>query len=499
MIKGYNFIKEIRLVFIFIFFAFGLLFSNYKVYGQVKDFDTNMSPSEVYKLIGDEPVYNKRDGTVTFVTKVTTKGSGSANGYNRFGLRIFLSNTGMFVDIRTGQKNGVSNSKYSVFTQETVGNYFYYKNKISLGQLLDLYAKAYPNANVGAYFKTEYTLQINSLVGIRRNNVYYCETDLVENGNGRFSSAKATAAGLSPYHHLYGDRIKLSDTYKALFGVEHDFREWYDRYIPIEPNNVKTVEYDIKAGPLSITGDRLYMKNDIYYVKTGSDYNLSFYSGIYNGKTLIANGTYQPCCNELMHYRAIYNGYMIPVSDIFTTSMGAAKKDVVYKATYEGLHKLNGYEQWRSNDMKTLTTRVTAMLEKDNQTITYYSVANMYIEGKLMDRDVCTKGLRVISDGIGPELKDNGIYDENMKKYRIEIFANDLGAGTKNIQVYDKDGKKRLGMVEGTRLYIELSRESGNSYIIKAIDNVGNESTASMELDFPKEKVADNWKVIGTH
>lgn len=117
------------------FFLFVLLAAAGLMTGKVRaaeSFSPSLTPYQVYNLYGSEAVYNEQDDKITYVIRASTRGSGAATGYQRFGLRLYISGTSYYVDLRTGQKNGVSNSKYGTFTKQTVGLYYYYMMKADL-------------------------------------------------------------------------------------------------------------------------------------------------------------------------------------------------------------------------------------------------------------------------------------------------------------------------------------------------------------------------------
>lgn len=460
-----------------------------------ESFNTDILPYDFYELYGDRVVYNTEDNCITFVTKTSALKAGAATGYNRFGIRLLLEDSPYYIDLKTGDINNIPEPKYS--TKQVCGDYFYYKIKIKLGYIIDLYSKAYPDVDFGVYFhKEKYTIYIDALMGIRKNNIYYCETDLKEDGKGRLASSSADKKGISAYHNLYTTAESLSDAYMLISGIRKDFNEWYKRNIIIYPNTPIT-DYSIEISELTIAGKYIYSPaKDRYYVKAGEEYRLSFYSQTIYNKKPSANLTYQPSENRLVHYN-YYTGYPVPltVTELFSTPHEAAGNKTYYRATNTPLHELITYNQSRSNDKSRLFTTIYTRIAEDSKSTIYYAGSTLYVNGKGVKYSGNSNIISITSDGIPPQIIADDLYIIDEKNPNIVIYGEDSGSGLKTVELYDESGKILLAKGDKYGISYNYIEKGTVSYIIIASDNVGNKSSKRISV----KKKTTKPLIVGTH
>jgi len=472
------------------------------VIAQTVEFDPSSKPYDVYCKFGADPVFNKVDNTITWVSRASTSGAGSKTGIRKFASRYYMYGTNMYVDICTGlDDNGNQISKYGRYTNQIKGSYRYDMTQIKLEDIVSMFSKAYPSRDFSQLFSGSFVIKVDSLMGIRKGGVYYCETDFAEDGYGRLYSEGAKRKGVSVYHDLYVTKDGIVDAYKKITGISLKISDYYDKYITIEPNgDIENGEEDvwtIETGGIVLSGGNNYRyDSDKYYVKADLEYQLSWSSRTYLNGELHANATYQPTKNGLFCYVCVRCGgtdYMFGCSRYMVTAKGGGVSGFTTSlSAYQNKepHIYVGATQRRSNDLTTLETSVTLKMEKDFYT-TYYGQAYLVVDDENIDM-AQTKGIMITADGTAPAID---ISEKNQITGVYKITASDNQSGVKKIRILDESGSELLTETSEDSFEYVIPKKY-TTIIIESTDNVGNTSKTIFTIPKPEFKPP---KVVGTH
>ncbi|MBE5940738.1 MAG: hypothetical protein E7266_10130 [Lachnospiraceae bacterium] len=445
-------------------------------YGE--ELDTDISPKEFYDDYADKVVYNTKDDKIYWTTRGKTTGTGASTGYQRKAIRYTLVGTPYYVDTLS------SRSDYNQYQSETVGNYYYNMYKVKLSTLLELYSRKYPSVDFTGYFKEKFTIEIDALMAIRVNNVYGCYSDLSDGTDrkGILTSKKATAAGKSAYTGLYQTAKDMEDAY-AKYAIRN-FESWYDRRIDITPVNPhSSIDYGISVTKPVITGGNNYRYSEnMYYVKAGMDFSLSFQSQtVYNGE-VSANSTYQPTVNGLASTVAYGNtDSYIWSYNIITSPYGASVNTFTQYSTYISPYTLTSVSQNRSSNLTTLSTKINLKMDEKDYVPQFKSVGRLFVGSKLA-KTAESAPIKIIPDGTAPAI--SGLKGTegwaSVEKYRINMISSDALSGVKQLKIYCND--MLVGSGFGTSLMCDVVKQGKNTIKAVAEDNVGNISASETQV-----------------
>ncbi len=446
-----------------------------------EEFSSDIAPKDFYDTYGTDVIFNETDNSIYWALRGSSKNYGAATSYTRKGIRYGLSGTSYYVD--TASDDSAYNNNLLV----VIGDYYYMLSSVKLATILELFAEKYPGVSFSEYFNGKYTIEIDGLMAIRVKNVSQYYDDLTDGNSPRgvLASAQAGKEGKSAYWGLHSTPESIHNAYLPYNNV--NFESWYDRLIDITPSNpAADIDYDIKVDPLTLTGEKTYKyDNTTYYVKALTDFSLEFASRTYQGGVLKANATCQPSVNGIVSLQNLSENYRnVPVYRYFTSPFGAGASTYTISDTYALIYSMTDATQKRSNDLTTLSTKVTMQLDEMSYVPRFAGMSRLMIGGSVA-KSVMSSYINVIPDGTPPVISgltapESWIRADN---YIFNINTVDNLSGVHNIEVYADN--ILVDSTTDSNTACKLTGQGEHLISVKSYDNVGNvgESRITLKLD----------------
>lgn len=392
---------------------------------------------------------------------------------------VMIGNHKYFIDIKLSEYGG---SYDHLVSRKVVQGYQYNLYAIDYGTLCELLEYRYPNADLAALYDQSCTVKItiDAIMAIKKrqkNGTYKLLGDITSSYKGRIVT----------FGTVYRSETAMSNGWRYYTGGNIDFNGFYNISISV-PANDKPQFLEVTS--VLFSGDKsayYQIGPSSYYIRANKDFKLTYKSvSTFATSSCQSNRSYWDTIN-------MKTGQVI-TSDSYIYTKNNKNGGVIYGGDKANL-QFHSPTAVRSNGNKTLQVSIQLKVLKDGLNCKVYPRAQVVEEIKGQQKIQITtkqfpkgKEIQVISDGEGPQIKDNSDKTPQEGSLTLNFNVWDSGVGVAQVDLKDSTGKI-IATSKSNKLAYRATE--GGMYYVVSKDLVGNTTTYKKNITIPKDEVVE--------